>query len=324
MGKKGKQKPGVRTKLNSGDKKVKKYSKTDKHAENTPNPTAVAASKKLPEMKLSHETNWVAETSSTIMLNSEGVLSSERSGMPETITYMPVELPQNIDLPAEIKDDIKQKIKANKDANKKNNAEAAKVLHQPKPKKNKFKDKFNGENIIDNLKTYISNGISESKIDYARLNKIQAELNGKITHVTSKLTDKMETVMDTASTVVSTGGEQLDKIRLALQANIEEAKQSKAAEKSAKAEETKKTKQPALQPETAKTIIPEKDVENPELTQAIQSEKSAQAALEALKEQLSSADDAMKQELQDKIAKKQKQLEAAQEKIKTYKLDLNG
>ena len=77
---KPKQKPGVRTSLNSGENKVKaNLTKSVIEVNSTPvNPTAEAAAKSLPSMKLTTNTNWAEEISASV-LNAVTPVSSERS-----------------------------------------------------------------------------------------------------------------------------------------------------------------------------------------------------------------------------------------------------
>ena len=73
-------KPGVRTKLNSGENKVKKYNDKDTKTSEpaVPNPTAVAVTQKLPSMRLSTGTNWAEATSASVISVATAV-TSERT-----------------------------------------------------------------------------------------------------------------------------------------------------------------------------------------------------------------------------------------------------
>lgn len=192
--KKPDQKPGVRTKLNSGENKVKKLDdKNNKGAvPSTPNPTALSASKNLPTMKLATDTNWAEETSTSV-LGMATPVSSERT------------LGNNKNVPAPKKvESIVPKEENKKKKSKKKETSADIITKQEQDLKNKYKQqKEKRPGLIDDLKTSITQGIDSIKVDYEQLAKIQTELQGSASEVSTTLKERMERIKEYANTAMA-------------------------------------------------------------------------------------------------------------------------
>jgi len=303
-------KPGVRTKLNSGDKKVQ--TNTDKNSKQAkaaqPNPTAVSASKKLPSMQLSKEANWAEETSNSV-LSAVNPVSSERSLGENKV----VPVPQEKSLPAETK------------------KKEAKPVAAPEPeKKNKYKKKKEKKSsIIDDIKTSIAQGFDSVKIDYDQLAQIQNELHVKRDNIKSSLTDGVSKLKDYANSAVenaAAAAEEMKKKQKELAAAADQRMKAEVErierEKKQKQEEVKANAKPAsdvsaeeLQAaaDAAKQNASEIDKEKlQKLNQATQRRDGAKNALNALNTQLQYASPEQRKGLQERIRQKEKQLEEAE------------
>ena len=311
------QKPGVRTKLNSGSNKVKlrDNSKSKKGAEAAPNPTAAAATQKLPSMKLSTETNWAEETSNSV-LNAVTPVSSKRSlgdsrNLPVTVGDTSVTVIPEHTEPVQVKE----------------------VKKEPKNKYKKKKDK-NG-NLIDDIKNSITQGIDSIKVDYEQLAQIQSELQGSAEGMKTKLSDRVNRIKEYANTAVAASANVVEEIRPKKQNNYDVPKEQFEDKKpKSKQKQKAETSTPKPSDTNDKPIINQSEVSVDEvkeaaamsmktekvvdkdlsqkLNQAIQRRNGAKNALNALNTQLQYATGEKKKSLQDRIKQKEKQLEEAQ------------
>ncbi|MEE3348516.1 MAG: hypothetical protein VZR09_00605 [Candidatus Gastranaerophilaceae bacterium] len=312
--KKQKQKPGVRTKLNSGDKKVQ--TNTDKNSKQTmvakPNPTAVSAYKALPSMKLSKE-NWAEETSKSI-LSAVTPVSSERSLGENKV--VPVS-----DTPLPVVPEVQEVVPV--------------VVPEKETKKNKYKKKKEKKtSIIDDIKASITQGFDSVKIDYDQLSQIQNELHIAKDGVKSSITEGVSRLKDYANSAVESAAAATEemkkkqkeladaadkKIKAEVQ-RIEKEKKKKAAETSkqkTKAAPTVSAEELAAAAAAAKPVdaSEEEKIRLQKLNQAIQRRDGAKNALSALNTQLQYASPEQKKGLKERIKQKEQQLADAEAAI---------
>ena len=311
-------KPGVRTKLNSGENKVKKYD--DKSAKTVepavPNPTAVAVTQKLPSMRLSTSTNWAEATSASVISIATAV-TSER-----TLSQNMVAPAQSLSLPetAQVSEEPKKPKK------KKRETSSAAIVQAEQDAKNKYKRKAKEKksSIIDDLKDSISQGIDSIKIDYDQLAHIQAELQGSASGVTSTIKDRVGRIKEYANTAMAN----------TLKPEVPGHKKKepkgeipkvppKTTDKKTKDVDVKK-----LQEQPKSTPISDTSIEevrkasevaaesqskstktrDQQLSQAIMSRDGAQKTIASLRAQLNYASPDKKAAIEDRIKKKEAQL----------------
>ncbi len=313
MSEKKKHKPGVRTNLNSGEKKVQMKDEKSASKPAAPNPTAVAASKKLPSMALPKDTNWAEETTSFVLSAispaSEKVEPKGKTSSSKEVVFVAPELPEVVDIEATV---------------------AAKEKD-----KNTFKNKYNKKkdssgNVINNMKDYISKGIADTKIDYNKLQKIQEGLHVSISDVKDTINGKMNELMDSTNALAASVKENAKKSKSVdydVPKNLQTPEgQKKKKHSSQKAETTKvepkkqekTTKITVEKPQIIETTVPRTEEEktfSQKMNQAIQRRDGAEKALSALNAQLQYAPKEQQKSIKDRIAKKQEQLEEAQKQI---------
>ncbi len=312
MSEKKKHKPGVRTNLNSGDKKVQLKDSKTASQQAAPNPTAAAASKKLPSMALSKEANWAEETTSFVLSAiapaSEKVQPQGKTAPDTEVVFVAPELPDVIDIEATVTAKEKDK--------------------------NTFKNKYNKKkdsngNIINNMKDYIAKGISDHKIDYEQLQKIQTGLHVSISDVKETINGKMSELMDSKNAIAAAAKEKAKKsksddyeipknLQIPEEPKKKKGKLPKSEVPKTEKKQTEQTKVTVEKPEATETTIAQKQENrdfSQKLNQAIQRRDGAEKALSALNAQLEYAPKEQQKSIKDRIAKKQEQLEEAQKQI---------
>ena len=343
---KTKQKPGVRTNLNSGEKKVKaNLTKAIIEVNSTPvNPTAEAAAKSLPSMKLTTNTNWAEETSSSV-LNAVTPVSSERSLGDNKV--VPVKNSEPL-IPVEKEETpVKQEKKSAK-SKKKEKIKEPKVAKEPK---NKYKEKVkeskdkNGGGLLKDLKASITQGIDSIKIDYDQLAHIQAELHTSAGDIKTSLGDRVNRIKDyansamanTANTVKNIEMPKFKKDETDVNYDIPKEEKPKPQPKAKETPKPQSTKPEAEQPKpqekvNATTVTTEelkaaaevssesaKPKDDKELTQklnqAIQRRDGAKNALNALNTQLQYTPKDQQKALKDRIKQKENQLADAEKLV---------
>ena len=335
--KKTKQKPGVRTKLNSGDKKVKS-SLTSNVSDNSAapvNPTAEAAAKVLPSMKLSTEANWAEETSASV-LNAVTPVSSERSLGDNKV--IPIKNSEPL-IPVSEEDTEKQNKKQTKQK-KKEKPKEPKVKKEPK---NKYKEKKNGGLLLD-LKATITQGIDSIKVDYNQLAQIQAELHSSAGDIKSTLGDRVNRIKDYANAAMANTANTVKNIEVPkfkkdeTDVNYDIPKEEKQKTKPESKEipkvndEKAETKQPQQEKVNETTVTTEelkaaaevssesaKPKDDKELTQklnqAVQRRDGAKNALNALNTQLQYTPKNQQAALKERIKQKEKQFADAEKLV---------
>lgn len=300
-------KPGVRTKLNSGENKIIKINKSGSNSKenSVPNPTAVAASQKLPKMELSTSTNWAEETSPSV-LNMAIAITSERTlGENKVIV-----IPENA-VPEVIQTETPQSATT---SNKKPKVKKDTTI-TPK-KKNKYKKQAAEKisNIIGDIKDSISLSVDSMKIDYNRLSEIQNGLKTSAKDLQTTITNKTDEIKNYTDNMK----QELQEFRK------ETVKQKKAAKtptppkqqaankpienKTAKIstsqiDEIKKASEYA-----AESQANEVNTKNQKLSEAYISRDSLQKTIASLKAQLNYAKGDRKDSINERIKKKQAQL----------------
>ena len=337
---KRKQKPGVRTSLNSGENNVKVHieKKSSAGKQSVHNPTAEAASKTLPSMKLSTDTNW-AEVSSESVLNAVTPASSERS-----LGEFKAEPPKPQDLPVSNKDRKKHKKVKSTDVEVKTDIVENETKQNKSVKKAKIqeiklksqKSKENG-NIINDIKSSISNSIDNIKSDYDKLSNITSELNNLKKDLKPAINGNINKLKDyTANTVEKVKNIEMPKIRktnydipVVKDAGKKQIKETDVNIKKLHKEDTVKETRPVntsnvssdelkaaaeVSSASAKQKEPDKDITQ-KLNQAIQKLNGAKTALNALNTQLQFAPKDQRELLMKRIALKEEQLVEAQKII---------
>ena len=316
-----KHKPGVRTDLNSGDKKVQlKDSKSKSSKPSEPNPTAVAASKKLPEMKLVKEANWAAETTSFVLSAMAPAAESVSlpAGQPHSTNTEVVFVDSNPPAEVNIEETV---IAKNTDVNKTKN----------KYKKKKKKD---GKNIISNVKDYIAQGIEENKIDYEQLKHIQEELQGSMSNLKANMKEsinsKMSDMKIAANALAESAKQQTEKIKkqqaenAKKKAELEKKAYEEMQRKDAELKQQEQSQEPVKEEKILKELPPVQEAERPKpedrtlsqkLNQAIQRRDGAEKALSALNAQLKYAKKSQQASIKERIERKTEQLEEAKQQI---------
>ena len=321
--KKSKQKHGVRTKLNSGDKKVKASLRKGSSSKSNEkiNPTAETASKSLPNMQLITDANWVGDNELNV-LNVINSVGSERSLSDNKLVPV-ADLEQ---LPQVVSDNNGHKI-VDKPVKRKNTKKDLKIVEKPK---NKYKRKEKNNNLLKDLKTSIVSGMDSIKVDYSQLEHIKAELHESAVGVKASFDTGIEKVKNYAKTVKSetvNSAKKLDLKKLAdennkLSANKNEDIQKPIVDEDKKSVDNNKTESVTKEELkkaaeiSSKSVEPQLDTETlHKLNQAIQRRDGTLNAINALKAQLEYTPKHKQKTIKDRIKQKESQLAAAEKII---------
>lgn len=306
-------KPGVRTKLNSGKDKIKKY-EGNVEKQSTPNPTAQTCKQNLPSMKLSNG-NWVEDSNASI-LNLALPVSSERTLGENKVVPVKSALASDIRSGTADMNNSKKK--------KKRKTDSGSVIEKRISNKDKINSKGkNKSTVISDIKDVISKQVDSMKVDYEQLSKIQAELQSAANNVKSSIKSNAEKLNEYANIAIenniksaeskSKSQKSLDVAGDKLSASTnKKVKKAKPDKKSAnvKAENIEDIR--AAYEFAAESQAKESASVDPRLTQAIMKRNGAEKMLASLKAQLEyAAEGERRSSIEERIKQKETQLAEA-------------